>query len=234
MEYRYQIISLIIIIALICILYPINTSCKTKGDKIDERFNTNNTLDETNIKLMAELCANRLAVSTYSTVVGPCSRTRSSSGIGSSSGTCVGSTKIIDNVDIIKCITNYDDYYQKIIVDPVSDMFIHMKSLENSFVGYGEIASTSEGILFMTIMSKRYSDTLSKTLIDISNNAHGDNAFEQSSFVPILAQNLTTALIDGVSKAYNISVNIKKKHVEQKKINNNLNEYTLQVNPVTK
>jgi hypothetical protein len=178
MEYKYSLITLIIVIALICIFYPIYTDCREREDFISAKIP-----DPSNSKIIAKSCANRLAVATYANVVVPC-------------------VKIVSENDIIKCITGYQGYYKNVIIEPISEMFVHLKTLEDSYVGYGDITTTSEGAKYATIMTKKYSDALSKTLTNISNGVYGQNGFEQSVFVAALTQDLTISLIDGITMVY--------------------------------
>jgi uncharacterized CHY-type Zn-finger protein/hemin uptake protein HemP len=202
MEYRYYLVALIIIIALICILYPSHTNC-SDYNKSNELFDSINNPSISNKQIIAGSCAKKLAVLTYSNVVGPC-------------------VKVSNPNNVINCITGYKNYYQSVIVDPISDMFLHLKYLEGTYPDHGELTTTQEGAPFMIIMTKKYSEGLSKTLTDISNGMYGNKGFERSTFVSALAQNLTMTLIDGIDDIYNYNNSEK---VQELKMHINKNDH---------
>lgn len=204
MEYKYHLIALIIILFLICIIYPPSGSQDCGDSSIEqdlpridtedssstsqteeehkEKFESSNIPSLANIKLMAESCATQLAKATYSNVIYPC-------------------TQISNAKDLSACITGYTQYYEMIIKDPVLEMYSNIKNLEGGYYDYNTSVNSKEEYAFVIVMTNSYSRALSLTIRAIAKN-YGINGFNNQTFIQVMKAYLITLLSDGVVNLY--------------------------------
>lgn len=200
MEYKYHLIALIIVIFLICIIYPPSGSqeCDSDDSTVADSSNGSNDESETedkeqfdpmdmpspdNIKLMATSCASQLAEETYTHVVYPCSQ-------------------ISNMKDISACIAGYTRYYDRILKNPVIDFYTNLKNLEGGiYFDYSTTINSKEEYAFVVEMSNAYSRALSLTIRFISSN-YGIDGFNNQTFIQVLKEYLVECLSDSVVNLY--------------------------------
>lgn len=199
MEYKYHLIALIIVIFLICIIYPPSRSkdcddlsgvdesqnqeyVETPETQETENFDPVNIPSQENIRLMAELCATQLAEATYSNVIFPC-------------------VQISNANEISKCIVGFTQYYDVVIKDPIIDMYNNLKNLEGSYYDYNTYVNSKEEYAFMVEMSGAYSRALSLTIKNIEQN-FGFDGFNNQTFIQVMKMFLVKLLSDSVVNLY--------------------------------
>ena len=190
MEYKYHVIALIIIIFLICIIYPpqgfkdcdsVNETDARVSD-VEEYFDPSKIPSNENIRLLTETCASQLAEATYSNVIYPCSQ-------------------ISNAKSVSTCITGYTQYYDMIIRNPVADMYSDLKNLEGGYQGRNPSVNSEEEYTFIVEMANAYSRALTMTVDAISKN-YGFAGFNNQTFIQVLKAYLVKHLSEGVVKLY--------------------------------
>jgi len=193
MNRKYFLVVLIVIVFLVCVLYPPYKQCPKNGNEHDdpneldpEAFSVNNIPSKSTIDLFAKKCANQLAVGTYETVVKQC--------------------RTDDFNQTIGCMVGYKKYYENVIKDPVFDLYDSLKRLEGSpdSYNYNLQISSQEMYDFVLSATTAYARSLSNTLNYFKKNSV-KGAFTETVFINTIKQYLVFHLTNIINLAYTTS-----------------------------
>lgn len=183
-EYKYQIIALIIVLFLICIFYPpFNIyGCDHNEIKSTENFAKKALPLYDDIIAISELCATQLSEQTYNLIVRPC-------------------TDVSQTDDIISCVSQYDQYYENIIKEPTIRLYNELRNLDGRDHYYDTNIDPHEEYNFMIDISAVYSETLSATMSYVMDN-YGFEGFRQDIFMKVMRTFLTDMIASAITKMY--------------------------------
>jgi hypothetical protein len=193
MNRKYFLVVLIVIVFLVCVLYPPYKQCPTNGDsdldpnELDpEAFSVNNIPSKSTINLFAKKCADQLAVGTYETVVKQC--------------------RTDDFNRTVGCMVGYKKYYENVIKDPVFDLYDSLKRLEGSPDSYDYKLQISSQEMYDFVLSATtaYARSLSNTLNYFKKNSV-NGAFTETVFINTIKQYLVFHLTNIINLAYTTS-----------------------------
>lgn len=175
----YKLYLIIIVITVIILYIAVNLTTR------EENFDPKLRIPDENIKLIAEIFADRFANATFAKVILPCWRKSE-----------------IKNIDqMIQCVTSYDKYYEDVLVDILFDMYDYIKSVEDTYVGFDYVVDSREKEAFTLIISRSYTVALSTALNYIKHNRPHDG-FDELVFIPIFKNILRQTLERSISLLY--------------------------------
>lgn len=183
-EYKYQVIALILVLFLICIFYPpFNTrGCDNDKIKSTENFDKKELPLYDDIVNVSDQCATQMSELTYNLIVRPC-------------------TDVSQTEDIISCISEYDQFFENIIKEPVTGLYNELRNLDGRNHYYDTNIDTHEEYNFMIDISSVYSEGLSATMSYVLDN-YGFEGFRKDIFMEVLRIFLTDMFAAEITKMY--------------------------------